>query len=95
MGGLVLAFALHGALVTAHHAGQPPVGPYVTTCENVGYENGVLSGDCRNRDGAIVHGTLPNADQCANGVANQNGQLACANGGVTQASLRGAQGKGY
>jgi len=76
--GAIALVALGVVLAAPVHAGGAPGGSYTQTCMNLNWDGQNMTASCQRRDGSMAESTLPFANKCQNGVANQNGQLRCA-----------------
>jgi len=54
-----------------------PPGSYLETCRNVRASQGVLSAECRRRDGDRQNSELSNFNECLGDISNNNGRLHC------------------
>jgi hypothetical protein len=75
--GAIAAVAMLSPLAAVSAAAQIPGGSYLQSCHDVQVRGDRMTATCRTGDGDWNQTSLNNIGQCAGGLANNNGRLAC------------------
>jgi hypothetical protein len=75
--GAIAAAAMLLPLAAVPAAAQMPAGSYLQSCHDVQIRGDRLTATCRTQEGSWNQTSLSNIGQCAGGISNYNGRLAC------------------